>query len=95
MKIPKQIYIAGRKYGVELHDDLAILDSLAGCASNNTGVIKLQNKSYHPEFIEQTFIHEVLHLIDINYLNGKLTEDQVDAMATGMYAFLKDNKLIK
>ena len=95
MKIPKKIKVAGRTFDLEYKKDFAGKDGLAGQAKDCEQKIVLQNDFYHQEKVEQTFWHEIIHELDINYLNSKLTEDQVDALSTGLYAFLKDNKLIK
>lgn len=42
------------------------------------------------ERIEQVFIHEVLH-----FINVYLSEEQCTYLAEGMYAFLRDNDLLK
>ena len=42
------------------------------------------------ERIEQVFIHEVLHFINIY-----LTEEQCTYLAEGFYAFLKDNDMLQ
>jgi len=55
----------------------------------------LQIDDYHTQKIERTLFHEVMHAIDDLYLNSNLTEDQIDALSNGIYAFLKDNKLLK
>jgi homoserine acetyltransferase len=53
------------------------------------------NKHLCQEALEQTFFHEIIHILDWNYLNGKLSEDQVEVFSNGLYAFLKNNKIIK
>jgi hypothetical protein len=49
--------------------------------------------SMTPEVTEATLLHEIIHAID--QTNGLLlNEQQVSTLATGLYAFLKDNSLI-
>jgi hypothetical protein len=40
---------------------------------------------------EQSFLHEVLHGIDIVWNGYTLTEEQIENMAEGLYQFIKDN----
>ena len=50
--------------------------------------------SMTPEVTEATLIHEIIHAID--QTNGLLlNEQQVSTLATGLYAFLRDNYLIE
>jgi hypothetical protein len=42
----------------------------------------------------EAFIHEAIHHIDSKYSIG-LKEKQVEKLGSGMYAFLRDNSLIK
>lgn len=46
-----------------------------------------------PDTQEETFLHEVIHHID-EQLAIKLSEEQTTALSTGLYCFLKENKLI-
>jgi hypothetical protein len=42
----------------------------------------------------EVFIHEVIHAVAINRCL-KLTESEVGVLASGLYAFLRDNGYIK
>ena len=95
LKLPKQVKIAGLTYEIQLKDDIHQKEGLSGDARYTEQVIRIQSRDYHHETVEQTFVHEVVHVLDHIYLNDKLTEDQVDALANGIYAFLKDNNLLK
>ena len=96
MKIPKKIKICGLDYTIELSDKLVEDDNASGQHIPTKLKIKLHVGNYHPQKIEQTFWHEILHAINTNYCGQKeLTEEQVDTFANGFYQVLKDNNLLK
>ena len=48
------------------------------------------NKTICKQKLEQTFLHEIIHIISLDY-ELELEEDEVTRLANGLYAFLKDN----
>ena len=95
MKIPKKLKICGLDYTIVLLKDLHLDEGLAGQHDGDKQIIRLQNRGYHSQAIEQNFFHEVTHAINSNYLNGKLDEDIVDSISNGIYQVLKDNRLLR
>jgi len=95
MDIPKKIKICGLNYTVIFSDKLHINEGLAGRHVNHKLEMTLQKDDYHQEKIEQTFFHEVMHAININYIDAELSEKQIDVISNGIFAFLKDNNLLK
>ena len=62
------------------------------CGINNFG------ENRHPQSVEQTFMHEVLHAIDNVYGAAHIQkhedgEDIIDQMAEGLLQVIRDNKL--
>lgn len=86
----KKFKILGLDYIVKPFASNARDDGSMGRADTKLGLIHLCIDL--PETIkEQTTLHEVLHVIDEN-LGTKLSEEQITALAAGLYSFFKDNK---
>jgi len=96
MKIPDKIKIAGHIYKV-MWDDVGLSNrGLVGETDHNKHTISLCKyyRSKYPSAkseIEETLIHEILHVIDSNYNNHALSEDEVARLAVGLYQVLVDN----
>ena len=41
--------------------------------------------------VEETLLHEILHVVDKNYNNNSLTEKAINRLSNGLYQVLKDN----
>lgn len=67
MKIPKELQIGGLKYTVVFNDKLADDKGVLGEINHHTHEILITHKSKHgkltDEFVEQTYLHEVIHAI--------------------------------
>jgi hypothetical protein len=86
MTIPSIISIIGRKYDVEIKDDLG--GSVGLCDYDK---LRIDIKSgQHPALEADTFLHEIVHGID-DAMQLKMSERQVHCTATGIIAVLKDN----
>jgi len=97
MKIPEKIRVEGVTYKVfKLSDEeMASLYDGEGSVCGITVFTDckiLINNSYCREMQEQTFIHELMHIVDSRI--DPLTEEQIDTMARRMYSVFKDNKII-
>jgi len=91
MKIPPTIKIGGHIYDIEYHCSEMI--RLAGMADGEENVIHI-NERFADSKKESILFHEIVHTID--WMNDlKLTEQQTASISEGMYAVLKDNKLLK
>ena len=86
MTIPKDVKIGGHQYEV-VFEKLDV--DQCGDTDRRTGKIRI-NKDLLVSEKEETFLHEVLHVI-----NGELEEEQVEFLAQALYAFLKDNDMVK
>ena len=104
MKIPSWLKIGGRKYAVifpyVFKDSSQVLRGLCDQSGQKIMVSDsdAHNGKVHPQSIEQTFMHEVIHAIDNVYCCGKLAqcengEDIVDQLAEGIIQVFRDNKL--
>lgn len=91
MKIPKKVRVCGLTYDVVMSDELYLDEGCLGTHNPNTMTITLQNHEFNKDRQVQVFIHELVHAIDTHYLNAKLTEDQVNLIANGVYQILADN----
>ena len=95
MKIPLKIKICGLDYKIKFEKNMHAIDGLAGEHLTNTQVIRLQKDDYCRQRIEQVFIHELVHAIDVQFNNNSLEEDEVKRIGNGLYQVLSDNNLLK
>ena len=97
--IPDKVKIGGITYSVEVTED-EIYDRgrlLEGLISYSKGTIKL-DKEMQDEYLERTFLHEVLHGIFESlgmYEDGepKIDEITANAISNALYQVLKDNDI--
>jgi len=84
------ITVLGVRYTVIYDDPSVWSPNGMGRADLVEGVIHLNSQM--PEDIQKaTLLHEVFHILSGN-LGVGLKEDQVEAMASGTFAFIKENK---
>lgn len=78
MKIPKSFELFGEFVKVVYVDDLAERTDLIGRALMGSNTIELQkvNKNYSKNKIEQTFIHELNHIIFHKMGEGELSKNE-------------------
>lgn len=80
MKIPNEITIAGLTFSVEITHGLKESDNCIGYSDFQTQVIKL-NAEDHPQSLELSFIHELVHIIQIilgyKNVNDKVAHDEI------------------
>ena len=96
MKIPKKIKVAGHIYKIKWDNKRLSDDGYVGESDHHLDMIYLCRyfKREQPRTdseIEETFIHEILHAIDVNYNNHALSEKEVTRLAVGLHQVLKDN----
>ena len=53
------------------------------------------DKRLPPDKKRQTLLHEIIHAINFEYGNLKISEKNVDIFATALLSLLKDNKDLK
>ena len=91
MKIPKRLKIGGHTYNVEMVDRVETdpgEDNLGDCEWK-LNRIRIKKGLPHTQ-TEETFFHEAIHAL---WTDKK--EDEVNQMAFKIYAFLKDNNLLR
>lgn len=92
MRIPTKLKICGKDYKVVFMEDLAIDDTrCSGTHDEENCIIELM-EGMHPDREVITFLHEVLHAIDVR---NELSEEQVYTLSNGIYQVLKDNHLLR
>lgn len=79
--------ILGKTFRIEWLDEL---DGAVGETHTHKQLIKMQ-KGTALETEQETLLHEVIHAVDESLALG-LTEQQVHAMACGLFAVFKDNE---
>ena len=52
------------------------------------------DKTIFEQIIEETFLHEVIHSVDLIYNGGRLKEETVRQLAQGLYQVLNDNGML-
>ncbi len=88
VKIPKNIRVGSLTGRVEFKENLKVDDGWRGDYNQRTGILSIDPQC--GEGINATFLHEVIHLIDLNY-ECDLNEVNISRIANGVYEFLKYN----
>lgn len=86
------IKILGKQVALKILPDNEFTNpTLMGRCDSKKGLI-LVSTEMPPDNQEETLLHETIHyLSDLLYIN--LNEKQVVALASGLYAFIKENEL--
>ena len=99
MKIPKTVRIAGHDYKVFFDDKYLNKINLFGQCDFVSQKIRLSKKyekrTRTKSDIGRSFVHEIIHVVDVHYNNYTLTEKEVDRLANGLYQVLADNFIVK
>lgn len=98
MIIPKQLKVGGHIYKVLQNYHFAERTDKWGQTDSGVHEVRIADgdgAKFSKSRIEQTFIHELLHTVDLVYHNGKLEEEDVAVLSEGLYQVLKDNGLLK
>ena len=95
MRIPREVKVGAYTWKV-VYKKVIIFeggecDGL--CDSDNFIIYLSKTRCKNRQNLEETFLHECLHAIEKS-INLDIGEDAVTRVATGLYAFLKDNKYI-
>ena len=95
MKIPDKIKVAGHTYKVVWDKGRLSEAGFVGETDHNMDIIYLcknyPKKARAKSEIEETFLHEILHTVDVNYNNHALSEEMITRLAVGLHQVLKDN----
>lgn len=81
--IPKEIKVGGLVYKVEVVDEL---EDASACAKVSFPKLKIKIEKGEPRYMQQVFIHEVLHAI-----NGEWPDERIEFLAMALYAFIVQN----
>lgn len=99
MKIPKRLKIGGHYVQVKNCRDIVSDDGRVkylGKSFTSENLIVLAHEYDGRELpkstVDETFLHEIVHVVETN-AGLNLKEGQVNALASGLYQVLKDNKL--
>lgn len=97
MKLPEQVKVGPYTYPVSVVEDLRDPDDrkqqLYGYYRTSPPAIQVRADEHAPRMLA-SFLHEAIHVIDEYMLIG-LSEKQTTRLATGLAAFLADNRLLK
>jgi len=96
--IPKSLKVGGKVYMVDYLYNFSEQGNLVAQCDNETNVIRVRATAYSGEptarqNIEEAFLHEIIHAVDLIYNGGRLKEDAVKQLAQGLYQVLTDNGL--
>jgi hypothetical protein len=89
MNIPKKIKIGGLVFKVELYENLTAGAQSYGQMRPMEQKIVI-DKTLSEQMQEQTFIHEILEVIDSNY-ELKLEHRNISVLEAALYQVIKDN----
>ena len=96
MKIPKKIKVNGIIYKIEYVEE--INDNIHSADYRGVALIKYKKVNilnyYFEDDKKRTILHEAIHILDDDF-KINLNENSVRRLTSGLYAFLKDNKLLK
>jgi hypothetical protein len=98
ISLPKKIRVGGFIYDVIYpYVFNTTTNDIKGIHSTTSSTIKITKFANDKiirskEKIMETFLHEVIHAIDASYLGGRLEEDDVAAIAFGIFDVIRNNK---
>jgi len=99
MKIPKKIKVAGHTYKIKWDDEFLSNQGYTGLACHRELIIyickKYRGDKLAKSVIEETFLHEILHSVDVSYNEHSLDEDTVARLAEGLYHLIRIRVLVK
>lgn len=90
MKVPKKVRILAKDFQVHVLEDGILGGSDLGGVNNVRCQIQL-SAAQDSQQMRDTLIHEIIHAVDYAVAAG-LEERQVHAIASGMYAVIRDNE---
>lgn len=98
MIIPVRLKVGAHVYEVDAAYTFKESTELAGQANHQTRHIRVAPLTQAGEprprsNIEQTFMHEVLHCVDLVYNAHALSEETIERLSEGLYQVFADNGL--
>ena len=86
---PTKLRIIGKTFQIKTFEPNPLANGLQGFHDSNLQVITLQTGNGFDD-ARDTLLHEVIHAIDYG-IQVNLEERQVHALASGLYAVMRDN----
>lgn len=86
MKIPKKVKVGANIYTVSIVEKEK---DIKQCGETSFPFQQIKITNGKQGFIEETFLHEVLHCI-----NNEMNEEHVEFLAQALHRFIQDNKEI-
>lgn len=84
MQIPKNIKVGGIRYRVQVVGSEELEDKVGGKIATDKCLIKIIKAE--PQYMHQTFLHEVLHAI-----NMEIEEEKIEFLSQALYQVICDN----
>ena len=88
IKVPQSIEVGGLTYRIEYDSKLLHYEGNLGQCDHRKQLITM-GYSHTPDGQDETLWHELTHAVNRSYLNGKLSEDDINSISTGQYQVLK------
>jgi len=89
MKFPKKLKVGGHLYQIVFQKQTDLAENDCGKTDRTKGIIAIDADLTQSEK-EVCLWHEIIHL-----MNSEYKEIEVEFLAQAIFAFLKDNKLLK
>lgn len=94
--IPSTLKIGGHTYKVLKNYHFSQNTNLCAQAGHDEMEIRisgltLSGKLRPRSTLEESFLHEILHCVDLVYNNAKLDENTISNLSQGLYQVLKDS----
>lgn len=93
VKVPKENKIGSIRCRVQITPYLKSDQSWRACLNERTNLIEIDSQ-LKDNVRDRSYVHEVVHQIDINYHCG-LSEENIDRIAHGFCEYLFDNLSIE
>ncbi len=87
IKVPSKVQVGGHWYAIKFDPDIKD-DGYHGTTNYRKQEIAL-NPERPGSQMEETLVHEFLHVADEVYCNHKATEELIDSLSQGLYQVLK------
>ena len=91
--IPDSLVVGGHDYTIKYEPRLLLKENRYGVTEWHEQTVSLE-PVLSMDSLNQTFWHEVIHLIDRHYTNCSLSEDATDNLAEGLYQVMKQLGLV-
>ena len=91
-RVPRRVRIGALSYGVKFTPHMKLDDDLKASCNQRTGIIQIDPDC--GQIMNLAFLHEVVHMIDINYGCG-LDEPTIDRLAHGISEFIEKDLFVE